>query len=242
VLYAYDIVTDALIANGVVEKRSESYYIIDFPKLLNYITEGKTWAEIGLPQLFGKVGIFSTDPTRSNSGNIFAGLLANMLNGGNVVTLQTLDQVLPQVQQYFRMRGYMEHSSGDIFKNFITTGVGARPLIVGYENQLVEFTIENKEYRDFLKKKIRTLYPVPTVWSAHPIVALTPNGKRLIEAMKDKDIQRIAWERHGFRSGLIGVQNDPGVLDAVGIPREITAVIPMPGVEVMGKIIESLKE
>lgn len=241
VLYAYDIVTEALIKQGIVVKRSQSYYIVDFPKLVDYIMEGKTWKDIGLPQLFGKIGIHSTDPTRSNSGNMFAGLLANMLNSAEVVTPETLDQVLPQLVEYFRLRGHMEHSSGDIFKNFVTTGVGARPIIVGYENQLVEFTLENERYRDYLREKIRTLYPEPTVWSSHPIIAMTLAGKRLIEAMKDEELQKIAWELHGFRSGLMGVENDPSVLDALGIPKEITSVMPMPNAETMSRIITALE-
>ncbi len=241
VLYAYDIVTEALINQGIVEKQSESYYIVDFPKLIGLIMEGKTWGDIGLPQLFGRVSIQSTDPTRSNSGNMFAGLLANMINGGKVVTPESIDGVLPRIVEYFRLRGHMEHSSGDIFKSFITTGVGARPMIVGYENQLVEFTLENREYRDYLRQKIRTLYPIPTVWSSHPVIALTDGGKRLVEALKDDDLQRIAWERHGFRSGLMGVQNDPAVLDVLGIPEEITSVMPMPGAPVMTRIIRAIE-
>ncbi len=242
VLYAYDIVTDALIKAQIAEKRSETYYVVDFPKLIQLIMEGKKWADIGLPQLFGNIGIHTTDPTRSNSGNAFAGLIANMINGGNVVTAQTVDAVLPKVQAYFGQQGYMEHSSGDIFKNFITTGVGAKPIIVGYESQLVEFTIENEKYRDYLKQKIRTLYPVPTVWSSHPVIALTSAGKRFSDALKDVQLQKIAWEKHGFRSGLMGVENDPALLYAAGIPAEITSVIPMPAADMMEKIIRSLGE
>jgi hypothetical protein len=172
---------------------------------------------------------------------MFAGLLANMFNQGSVVTTQNLDAVLPQVKEYFALRGYMEQSSGDIFDTFITTGVGSKPIIVGYENQLVEFALENQKYLDYLRQKIRTLYPEPTVWSSHPLIALTSKGKRLIEAMKDDDLQRIAWEQHGFRSGLIGVQNDPSILVVAGIPQEITAVMPLPDATVMERIIAAMQ-
>lgn len=242
VFYSYDIVTDALIDRGIVEKRGPSYYIVDLPKLIQMIEAGESWSDIGLNQLYGKINIQSTDPTRSNSGNIFAGLLANMFNNGTVVTSDTLESVLPKVVHYFRMRGYMERSSSDIFKNFITTGVGAKPIILGYENQLVEFALENEDFIDYLREKIRILYPIPTIWSSHPVIALTSKGKRLIEGLKDDEIQRIAWEQHGFRSGLIGVQNDPGVLKVAGIPKEITAVIPMPDAAVMERIFEALQE
>lgn len=241
VLYAYDIVTDALIRESIVEKKDQSYYVVDFPRLISYIKSGKSWKDIGLPQLYGKIAIHSTDPTRSNSGNMFAGLLANVINGGTVVTEQTLDDVLPKVVEYFQLRGYMEYSSGDIFKNFITMGVGAKPIIIGYENQLVEFILENEKYIDYLREKIRTLYPVPTVWSSHPVIALTGNGKRLVDALKDDEIQKIAWEAHGFRSGLMGVENDPALLKVTGLPKEITSVIPMPDAPIMEKIIASLR-
>ena len=46
------------------------------------ITEERSWKEIGLPELYGNVSIDTTDPAKSNSGNMFAGLLANTLNGG----------------------------------------------------------------------------------------------------------------------------------------------------------------
>lgn len=241
VLYTYDIVAQSLIDQKIVAKKGEIHYIENFPKLIQYIRQQKEWKDIGLPQLFGKIAVHSTDPTRSNSGNMFAGLLANMYNQEAVITRKDLEIVLPDIKAYFSLRGYMEHSSSDIFKNFITTGVGAKPIIVGYENQLVEFSIENSQHIDYLRKKIRTLYPVPTVWSSHPILALTRNGKRLIEAMKDKEIQAIAWEKHGFRSGLIGVENDPVVLKIAGIPKEITAVIPLPNADVMESILNALQ-
>jgi hypothetical protein len=241
VLYTYDIVADALIKAGIVEKQSEVYYLVDLPKLVTLIRGGKKWADIGLPQLYGQIAILSTDPTRSNSGNIFAGLLANMLNGGEVVTPDHVDDILPDLIDYFSKRGYMEHSSGDIFKSFITTGVGAKPLIVGYENQLIEFALENENTIDFLTQKVRTLYPIPTVWSRHPVIALTENGRRLIDALNSEPLQQVAWRRHGFRSGRMGVVNNPAELPVSGIPTEITAVMPMPGADVMQRIIAALR-
>ncbi|HEY3263422.1 MAG TPA: hypothetical protein VGJ95_24640 [Pseudonocardiaceae bacterium] len=46
------------------------------------------------------------------------------------------------------------------------------------------------------------LYPEPTLYSDHPILALTADAGRLIDAMKDPDIQKIAWADYGFRSGV----------------------------------------
>ena len=54
-------------------------------------------------------------------------------------------------------------------------------------------------------------------------------------------IQRLAWERHGFRSGLIGAQNDPAVLQVVGVPRtSVQTAQPIPRAGVMDTIVRGL--
>mgnify|MGYP000326087768 CR=1 FL=1 len=241
VLYSWDIVTDTLVKNGIVEHREGVNYIVDLPKLLALIVDHKSWKDIGLSQLYGKMIIRTTDPTKSNSGNMFAALVANTLNKGEVVTADTVDNVLPEVKKLYARLGHMEHSSAVLFNMFLQQGVGAYPLIVGYENQLVEYSLEHREALELLRKRVRILYPVPTIWSTHPFIALTENGKKMIQALKSSDAQELAWEKHGFRSGLMGVENDPSVLDVVGLPRSINAVMPAPSARVMSKITTNLR-
>jgi hypothetical protein len=240
VLYSWDIVTDALIKAGIVQHRKGVNYIVDLPKLLEHIMAKRQWQEINLPQLYGSMIIRTTDPSKSNSGSMFAALIANTLNGGEVVSADSVSSVLPQVKDFYTRLGYMEDSSAVLFEKFLQQGVGAYPLIVGYENQLVEYSLTHKEHLELLKAKVRILYPVPTVWASHPLIALNAKGKKLLAALKNKEIQNIAWEEHGFRSGLMGVENDPSVLDVVGLPKSIDAVMPMPSEAVMEKITRQL--
>jgi ABC-type Fe3+ transport system substrate-binding protein len=241
-LYSWDVVTDALIQQGIVEKIDETYYIIKFQALIDLVVEGKTWKDIGLDALYGKIAIISTDPTKSNSGNMFAGLLANILNqSGDIVDQDSLPSVLPTVQAVFARLGFMEHSSSDLFQAYLTKGVGDKPIIVGYENQIVEFSLEHEKLWPKVKDTVRILYPRPTVWSSHPLIILQERAQGLIAALQDEKIQQLAWENHGFRTGLIGVQNDPKVLDIAGIPDTITQVIPMPSPVVMDTIINTLQ-
>jgi hypothetical protein len=151
-----------------------------------------------------------------------------------------LPAALPQLHAYFRAMGHMEHSSGDIFENFLSQGMGPRPIIVGYENQLVEFVLAHPESADYIKGKIRTLYPEPTVFSSHPLISLKPTCKRLADALQDTQVQDLAWKAHGFRSGLMGVENDPSVLAVAGIPSSVELVIPLPRAAEMEAIIDSL--
>jgi hypothetical protein len=238
VLYSRRMVTDALIKQSIVQKSGDVYYVTNFPKLIRMVGEGTPWKAIGLAQLHGKMLITTTDPSRSNSGNQFAALLASMLNGGEVVEPAQLPAVLPDLKRLFGRLGYMQQSSADLFTQFLQQGVGSYPLIAGYEAQLIEFSIENPQYRDALTRDVTTLYPRPTVWSSHPLISLTPNGDRLLAALQEQDLQELAWKRHGFRSGGIG--SDPKLLPVTGVPAVIENVVPMPRAQVMEKIIEAL--
>lgn len=240
VLYSWDQVTEALIKLDIVKKVKNSYYIVDFPKLIQLVNEKKKWSDIGLSMLFGKISVVSTDPSKSNSGNMFSGLLANIFHK-DVVGDESIDQYLPQIKEFFSRLGYLDHSSGNLFDQYLTTGMGAKPIIVGYESQIIGYSIQNPGIWEKAKKRVRVLYPEPTVWSEHPLIALNDKGKRLIEALKDKEIQDIAWKEYGFRTGIGGIFNNPGDLKVEGIPDTITKVVPMPNPNVMDKIIEVIQ-
>ncbi|SLM32660.1 conserved exported hypothetical protein [Desulfamplus magnetovallimortis] len=240
VLYSWDIVTDALIKNAIVQQRDSIYYVIDLPKLLELITAKKTWKDIGLEQLYGKIMIRSTDPAKSNSGNMFAALIANTLNKGEMVTQESIKEVLPRLNTFFARLGHMEHSSSVLFNMFLQQGAGAYPIIVGYENQLLEFANAHEETLPLLTSKVRILYPFPTVWASHPFIALSKKGVKLMEALKNEKIYELAWKKHGFRSGLSGGKSDPSVFKIPGIPKEINGVMQTPSASVMNMITESL--
>ena len=208
-------------------------------KLTECIESDRSWADVGLPQLYGNVSVGTTDPTKSNSGNMFAGLLANTLCGG-VADESTVDTILPRLQSIFQKLGYMESSSSDIFDQFLKTGMGAKPLIAGYESQLLEFAVENPDTWEQVKEDIVMLYPTPTVWSSHVYIALDETGTAGIDALLDEDVQRLAWEKHGFRTGLYDAPADVGHFGVTGIAEEITQVAPMPDALTMERIIEAL--
>ncbi|MGN1119499.1 MAG: hypothetical protein ACI4Q4_04020, partial [Oscillospiraceae bacterium] len=134
--------------------------------------------------------------------------------------------------------GYMETSSSDLFNQFLRMGVGAKPIIAGYESQLLEYAAENPEDFDKIKDDVVVIYPSPTVWSTHIYIALDDAGKSGIEALTDPQVQRLAWEKHGFRTS--GYTSGSGETAVSGIPDTITAVMNMPGYNVMKRIIDEL--
>jgi hypothetical protein len=239
VFYSWDIITDALVTNGIVQKAGETFYVTDLARLIALIDQKKKWADVGLPQFYSSILIHTTDPVRSNSGNTWAALLASTYNGGEVLTADKFDAILPKVKALFDRAGFMESSSGTLFDKYLKQGAGAYPIIVAYENQLLEFAAEHPELVEPVRKKLRVLYPRPTVWASHPVIALNPNGQRLIAALKDPQLQRLAWERHGFRSGLMGAVQAAN-LPVAGVPPTIDAVIQMPSLAVWTKLTDTL--
>lgn len=166
---------------------------------------------------------------------MFAALLANVLCGGRTADEESLTEIMPQLKAIFADLGYMETSSSDLFNQFIRTGIGAKPIIAGYENQLLEYAAENPSQYEKPADDIVIIYPTPTVWSTHIYIALDETGKQGAAALCDEKIQQLAWEKHGFRTSGCDISSEGGVT-VNGIAPELNAVINMPDYRVMKKI------
>jgi hypothetical protein len=53
----------------------------------------------------------------------------------------------------------------------------------------------NPQRRDQVQNSVCVLYPIPTVWSSHPIIVLNEREERLIEAMEDCTATIVAFLR-----------------------------------------------
>lgn len=239
VIYSWTDVADALMKQGIVRKVNGTYYVVNMPALVKAMEAGKSWSDLGVPSLYGKVKVISTDPNKSNSGNQFAGLLANVM-AGDVVTPATVGPIVPRLKALFGRLGYMDTSSGDLFSEYLRLGEGADPMVAGYENQVVEFAVSNPGQWQNAKGRIAILYPEPTVWSEHQVVALTDKAMVLATAMKDPAIQKIAWERHGFRAGAAGA-TATAPQGIPGIPATVSKIVPMPQYSVMRSIMNGIR-
>ena len=118
--------------------------------------------------------------------------------------------------------------------------MGAKPLIAGYESQLLEFAVQEAETWAQIRDDIVIVYPTPTVWSSHVYIALDEVGARGVDALLDQDVQRLAWEKHGFRTGVYDAPTDIQQFDVPGVAEEVTQVAPMPSAAVMEQIIAAL--
>jgi hypothetical protein len=236
VLYSWDTIAKALETKNVVKSQG-SYYTADMAALIALIESNTKWSGLGL-DIYGNFKVISTDPNLSNSGTMYAALLADILNGGTVPDSAGITKITPQEKQIFANLGQMESSSADIFTKYLNLGMGQSPIIVGYENQMIEYSQSNPDQWAAAKSKVALIYPEPTVWSEHYLIALDAKGQALMDALMDKDIQRIAWEKHGFRTADMA---GGAVASALGIQETINKVIPVPDSVGMAQLLAAIK-
>lgn len=239
VIYSWDTVTDALIKEGIVTEKNNVYYITDMNKLLSYILEGKTWESIGL-DLYGKINIDSTDPVTSSPGATYYGLLASIMGNGSVND-ENIDEILPKLKEFYKKSGYMNNTPADLFQLYLKTGVGAKPMIVDYEKSIIDFANSDPDGYKQVKDKIRILYPTPTIWNSHCIASLTDNGNIYYDVFENKDVQQLAWQKYGFRTGITGGNYDVSKVNISGIPKSVDSTVSSLKMNIYEKMIESLK-
>lgn len=242
VLYSWDIVAQALENDGVARRAEDGTLGLDLPRFISYLGADRNWQDLGLPQLYGKVRLGVADPARSAGGNQLAGLLAVTLNEGAMLDEAAAERHLPAIIRVFAGAGFLHGHNVELFAQYIQQGPSAYPLIVGYESQLVEYTAENERQLPTLAARTRILYPRPTVWSSHPLVGLNLGAERLFLALLDPEVQRLAWTRHGFRTGLGGTVTvaEGSIPQALGVAPSIEAAAPMPSSRVMQKLSTAL--
>ena len=207
-------------------------------KLINYILEGKSWSDIGLTELYGSINIASTDPVSSSPGATYYGLLLSILSNGQV-TDENINDNLPKLKQFYIKSGYMNNTPADLFERYLKTGMGGEPMIVDYEKSIIDFANSNPDGFNKVKDEIRILYPSPTIWNSHCLAYFSENGKKLYDAFEDSEIQQIAWERYGFRTGISGGEYDVSKI-GIGVPQTISSTVTSLKMDMYNKLIEYL--
>lgn len=227
VVYTHRQVADALVGSGIMSRSDGGVYTMDMAKAIGAMVADKTWADVGWASGYGQFRIDSTDPVKSNSGNEYAALIANVLNGGQPATAESVARDAASIAAIFSKSGWMETSSEDSFNQFLNLGVGSKPMMVGYESQILDLAVNNPTAWDQVKDDVVIVYLTPTVWSTHVFIPLSANGEAVLRLLTSDDVQRLAWERHGFRAAnftgtsSISRFKVPGTLDQIGAVSEL---------------------
>ncbi|MEO3924168.1 hypothetical protein ABGB07_09960 [Micromonosporaceae bacterium B7E4] len=246
VVYAGPRGTDALVRMGVVQQRDNRFHIVNMKSLLlDYVLKKQTWDGNGAAELRGPITVSSTDPAKSNSGFVLAQLQLSILATDDVFQAPNLVQArraLPTMRALYDAQGLQARSSESGFREWLTQGGEFKsPLYAGYENQLIQQVVQSGANSANLLRNVRVLYPDPTIYSDHPVLALNATAAGFIEAMKDPEIQSIAWQTYGFRSAVqVGV-NDVADFPDIDLAEQIRTT-PAPAADVTLALLSCMKD
>ncbi|MEU3452932.1 hypothetical protein ABZ671_04925 [Micromonospora sp. NPDC006766] len=246
VIYAGPRGTEALVRKGIVQRRGDRYFLVDMKGLLlNHVVKRGTWEALGAADLRGPVTVASTDPAKSNSGFTLAQLELNIIattDGFSAPSLAQARQALPTMRALHDAQGLQSRSSDSGFREWLTQGGEFKaPLYAGYENQIIQQVVQSGDNSASLLRNVRVLYPDPTIYSDHPVLALDPAAGRLIDALKDPKIQTIAWQRYGFRSAVRVGANDVADFPNIGLADQVRAA-PAPAADVTLALLSCMKD
>ncbi|MGX7671469.1 hypothetical protein [Plantactinospora sp. DSM 117369] len=246
VVYAGPRGTDALVKMGVVQQRDNRFHIVNMKSLLlDYVLRKQTWDGNGAAELRGPITVSSTDPAKSNSGFVLAQLQLSILATDDVFQAPNLAQArraLPTMRALYDAQGLQARTSDSGFREWLTQGGEFKsPLYAGYENQLIQQVVRSGANSANLLRNVRVLYPDPTIYSDHPVLALNATAAGFIEAMKDPEIQSIAWQTYGFRSAVqVGV-NDVADFPDINLAEQIRTT-PAPAADVTLALLSCMKD
>ncbi len=211
----------------------------DTAALAELLLSGRSWQELGVAQLTGPVTLHAADPELTNSGQLWAVLLGSALNDDLTLTETAVPKVREDVRRIFQRMGYLESTTEDLFELYLRTGIGNKPLVVGYENQLAAFALNHPEAYARLKDELVMIYPEPTIWTSHVFMALDDEGARLLTALQDERLQAIAGARYGFRIGAYGAAAEAVDYGVTGWQEQVTDVISLPSYDVLEDLINT---
>lgn len=201
VVVSWEPIAKILQANGAVH-RSGRFYIADMPALLRIIESQKRWSDLRDSSAYstGKsVLIESTDVRKSNSAAMYASLASYIFNGNNIVSNPAqANRVQSKIDDLFVRQGFQETSSAGPFDDYVTIGMGKAPLVIVYEQQFIEYEVQNPPQSR--APGMVVLYPNPTIFTKHTLIPTNSRGDHVGKLLQDDPVLRALEIRHGFRN------------------------------------------
>ncbi|MDD5369060.1 MAG: hypothetical protein PHQ40_08245 [Anaerolineaceae bacterium] len=234
-------IANILEANGIA-KNQGGYYTLDMAAYLQIVTDGKRWSDLKNNADYNvnkSILIVSTDVRQSNSAAMYLALASYVANGNNVVQSDDdIRKVLPLVESLFLKQGFTEYSSEVPFQDYVSMGVGKAPMVMVYESSYINQAVQPEG----ISTDMVLMYPEPTIYSKHTLIALTPNGQKLGQLLQtDPDLQRLAVE-NGFRNANTELFKQVKKSRNLTLPDTLVDVVDPPSYEILEKMIQQIEQ
>ncbi len=235
-------IAQILVANGIAQDHG-GYYTLDMAAYLQLVAEGKRWSDLannGDYPVNKSVLISSTDVRKSNSAAMYLALASFVANGSNVVQNGAdVQKVISLMEDLFLKQGYTEYSSEAPFEDYLVMGMGKAPLVMIYEAQYIGEVLNNA---NGISSEMVLMYPEPTIYSKHILVALSDGGAQLGELLQnDPELQRLEVE-HGFRNTSTAYFQEIKNSHNLSLPDTLVNVVEPPSYEILEQMIQIIEQ
>ena len=184
--------------------------------------------------------ISSTDIRQSNSAAMYLAIASYVANGESVISSADAEAaVIDPMAALFLQQGFSASSSEAPFEDYLSQGIGSKPLVMIYEAQFLGRQM-SATGRSAITPDMVLMYPDPTVLSKHTVVPLSEQGSQVGELLQsDPRLARLAAQ-YGFRPA------DPAVFTAaladngLTVPASPVNVIDPPSYETLEAMITTI--
>jgi hypothetical protein len=189
----------ALLEQLHVASKVNGVTVFDVAKYLKVFASGERWT--GIPgntayQNRNRILLWTTNPKESNSGGMFADIAYAAQTGGDPPTsIGPDDPHVPVIRSYFTELGNLEGHTPVLLNQFLASGMGTDPMAMVYESDYLSAVLAG-ESQD---PNLTVMYPTPDVLAEDTLVAWTPAGKRLIDALRSPTMAALE-KAHGYRT------------------------------------------
>jgi len=242
VIASWKPIVNLLLGAGVAHQRG-GYIGLDMDAFIKLIGKGTRWSDLSGNtdyQVNKSVLITSTDPRTSNSAAMYLSLASYVANGDNIVQSDPdVNTVMPVVSPLFLKQGFVENSTEVPFDDYLVQGMGKSPMVMIYESQYITRAASKD---GSITANMQLMYPEPTIFSKHSLVALDDNAKLLGEFLSsDPGIRQLETE-FGFRTSDTASFKKFVSDNALPVPDSIVSVIDPPTYETLEKMITRLEQ
>lgn len=237
VISTFTPILQSLESEGVSYQENGVWYI-KMDKMIELSKSGKRWSDISDIYPSPRVPYISTtDIASSNSAAMYLSILAWVVNNNQVpATESDIDHVVEEISPLFVGQGFTESSSASTFNDYLSLGMGSKPMVLSYESQYLE-----AEMNQELPKDANIAYPSPTVFSSHVFVALSENGDAVSRLITESPRLQELAAKHGFRPAN-NADAFSNVLEERGIksPPDFIPFVDTPGYDQMEQLINKV--
>jgi len=235
-------IVTVLEAAGIASQDASGTWHLDMKAYLKAVAEGKRWSDLpGAKTAYPStrsVLISSTDIRQSNSAAMYLSMASYVANENTIVSSADAQaKVIDEMASLFLEQGFSASSSDAPFEDYLSQGIGSKPMVMVYEAQFLGRAMSGD---GAITDDMVLMYPSPTVFSKHSVVPLTDTGNTVGKLLTtDKRLAKLA-ALYGFRPADPKVFTEQLTAHQLEAPPLPVDVVEPPSYETLESMIDEI--